>query len=167
MSLKKGAILMRASSADGSWKPVPGSRGTMSKAEEASMSVDRDPGIANTSSNHSVDATVQKIEAILASKGVKLFAVIDHSGEAERAGLAMRPTKLLIFGNPKAGTPLMLAAPTSALDLPLKALVWEDAKGKTWISYNRLGYLKERHGLPPGLVANLAFIETLAAEAAE
>jgi uncharacterized protein (DUF302 family) len=94
-----------------------------------------------------------------------VFALIDHSGEAAKAGMTMRPTKLLIFGNPQAGTPLMLAAPRSAIDLPLKLLVWEDGQGRVWISYNSLSYLGERHGLPEGLLGKVAVVETLAAHA--
>jgi uncharacterized protein (DUF302 family) len=111
--------------------------------------------------------TVQKLEGILESKGVKLFALIDHSGEAEKAGMQMRPTKLLIFGNPKAGTRLMIASPSIAIDLPLKVLVWESADGKVWISYNAPAYLQTRHGLPPDLVQNIAAVEALATKAAE
>lgn len=122
-------------------------------------------GVTDKPSQHSVEETVEKIRLMLQAKGVKLFTLIDHSGEAERAGLTMRPTKLLIFGNPKAGTPAMLAAPRSAIDLPLKLLVWEDEQSKVWISYNSLSYLGERHGLPPELLANLAVVETLAAQA--
>jgi uncharacterized protein (DUF302 family) len=114
-----------------------------------------------------VDETVEKLKEILKAKGVTLFALVDHSGEAEKAGLKMRPTKLLIFGSPKAGTPLMLAAPSSAIDLPLKILVWEDSQGKVWISYNSQQYLQKRHGLPQELLANIAVVETLAAKAAE
>src|SRR5499433_1596083 len=124
-------------------------------------------GIVDIPSNHSVDETVKKIEGILDAKGVTLFALVDHSGEAEKAGIKMRPTKLLIFGNPKAGTPLMLAAPSIAIDLPLKILVWEDGQGKVWVSYNSPQYLKERHGLPSELLANIAVVETLAAKAGE
>ncbi len=124
-------------------------------------------GIINQPSRHSVDQTVEKLKGILQAKGVTLFALIDHSGEAEKVGMKMRPTKLLIFGNPKAGTPLMLAAPSSALDLPLKILVWEDSQGKVWLSYNSPKYLQERHGLPPELLPNIAVLETLAAKAAE
>lgn len=124
-------------------------------------------GIVNQRSKHSVDETVEKLQGILQAKGVKLFAVVDHSGEAEKAGLQMRPTKLLIFGGPKAGTPLMVAAPSVAIDLPLKILVWQDAQGKVWISYNNLAYLQERHGLPPELMQNIAVVEALAAKAAE
>jgi len=93
--------------------------------------------------------------------------VVDHSGEAAGAGLKMPNTKLLIFGNPKAGTPPMLAAPSVALDLPLKILVAEDAAGKTWISYNAPAYLQSRHALPAELLPNIAVIEALAARAAE
>jgi len=114
-----------------------------------------------------VDQTVEKIEETLRAKGVKLFAVVDHSGEAERAGLQMRNTKLLIFGNPKAGTPLMVAAPTIAIDLPLKILVWEDDSGRVQISYNSPGYLQVRHVLPRELVQNIAVVAALAAAAAE
>jgi uncharacterized protein (DUF302 family) len=124
-------------------------------------------GIVEIPSNHSVDQTVQKLEDILKAKGVQLFAIVDHSGEAQRAGLKMRPTKLLIFGSPKAGTPLMLAAPSSAIDLPLKILVGEDENGKVWVSYNSPSYLKERHGLPQELLQNIAIIETLASMIAE
>ena len=123
-------------------------------------------GIVDTLSNHSVDQTVERLKGILLSKGVTLFALIDHSGEAEKIGMEMLPTKLLIFGSPKGGTPLMLAAPSSAIDLPLKILVWEDANQKVWISYNSLAYLKERHGLADELIANIAVVERLAAQAA-
>jgi uncharacterized protein (DUF302 family) len=98
---------------------------------------------------------------------VTLFALVDHSGEAEKAGMKMRPTKLLIFGNPKAGTPLMLAAPSSAIDLPLKILVWEDDQGKVWLSYNSPEYLQKRHGLPENLLANVSIVEALATKAGE
>jgi uncharacterized protein (DUF302 family) len=127
-------------------------------------------GIVDLASRHSVDETVERLKSILQAKGVMLFAIIDHSGEAEKAGLKMPPTKLLIFGNPKSGTPLMLAAPSSAIDLPLKILVWEDvgddAARKVWISYNTPAYLAKRHGLPPELISNIAGIEGLAAQAA-
>lgn len=123
-------------------------------------------GIVEIPSRHSVDETVEKLKNILATKGVTLFVVVDHSGEAAKAGLQMPPTKLLIFGSPKAGTPVMLAAPSIALDLPLKILVWEDATGKTWLSYNSPQYLKERHQVPDDLLKNIAVIETLASNAA-
>src|SRR6266849_5937924 len=124
-------------------------------------------GIIDKISNHSVDQTVEKLKNTLQSKGVTLFALVDHSGEAEKVGMKMRPTKLLIFGSPKAGTPLMLAAPSIAIDLPLKILVWEDGQGKVWVSYNSSDYLKERHGLPQELLQNIAVVETLAAKAGE
>ena len=123
-------------------------------------------GIVDTPSNHSVAETTERLRGILREKGVALFALIDHSGEAEKIGMKMRPTKLLIFGSPQAGTPLMLAAPSSAIDLPLKLLVWEDANQKVWISYNSVAYLKERHGLPDELMSNITVVETLAAQAA-
>ena len=122
---------------------------------------------SKSSSRRSVDETVDKLKTILQSKGATLFALIDHSGEAAKAGLKMPPTKLLIFGNPKAGTPLMLAAPSAALDLPLKILVAEDSQGKVWISYNSVDYLKERHGLPQNLSPNIAVVETLATAAGQ
>jgi uncharacterized protein (DUF302 family)/uncharacterized membrane protein YidH (DUF202 family) len=136
-------------------------------SQELSMTATQNRGIVEVPSNHSVDQTVEKLKAILQAKGVALFALVDHSGEAEKAGMKMRPTKLLIFGSPKAGTPLMLAAPSIAIDLPLKLLVWEDAQGKVWVSYNSLEYLQDRHGVPPELMQNIAVVETLAAKAGE
>ncbi len=118
-------------------------------------------GIIDTPSNHSVDETVDKLKGILQAKGVTLFALVDHSGEAEKAGMKMRPTKLLIFGSPKAGTPIMLAAPSIAIDLPLKILIWED------ISYNSAEYLRERHDVPNELLQSIAVVETFAAKAGE
>ena len=123
-------------------------------------------GIVSKAGNHSVDETVEKLKSMLQAKGITMFALIDHGGEAEKVGMKMPPTKLLIFGNPKGGTPLMIAAPSSAIDLPLKILVSEDAQGKTWISYNSPEYLRERHGLPPNLLPNIAVIEALVAQAA-
>jgi uncharacterized protein (DUF302 family) len=110
---------------------------------------------------------VQALASVLQSKGVTLFAVIDHSGEAEKVGMTMPPMKLLIFGSPRAGTPLMLAAPRTGIDLPLKILVWQDVLGQVWISYNGPQYLQERHGFPLELLTNIAIVETLAAKAAE
>ena len=124
-------------------------------------------GIVDKPSNHSVEQTVERLKDLLRSKGIALFALVDHSGEAEKVGMKMRPTKLLFFGNPKAGTPLMLAAPSIAIDLPLKILVWEDNQGKVWLSYNDPKYLMERHGLPQDLLANIAVVEKLAATAGE
>jgi uncharacterized protein (DUF302 family) len=119
-------------------------------------------GIIIRQSRYSVEESVAKLEALLHEKGVKLFTVVDHSGEAAAAGLAMPPTKLLIFGNPRGGTPIMVAAPTTALDLPLKILVAEDAAGKTWLSWNDPAYLQQRHGFPAELTANLAAASVLA-----
>ena len=124
-------------------------------------------GIVNLASNHSVDETVDRFKNILQLKGVTLFALVDHSGEAEKVGIEMRPTKLLIFGSPKAGTPLMQAAPSIAIDLPLKVLVWEDTGGKVWLSYNSPEYLEQRHGLPHELLQNIAVVAPLAAKAGE
>src|SRR5262249_49592683 len=118
-------------------------------------------GIVTKASKHSVDETVGRLEELLRTKGIKLFALVDHSGEASQAGLKMPPTKLLIFGNPKAGTPLMLAAPSIAIDLPLKILVWQDADGKVWLSYNSPGYLAERHHLPPNLTGPIGSVDGL------
>ncbi len=130
------------------------------------MASNPENGLVTIPSHQSVDRTVKNLEEILQTKEVKLFALIDHSGEAEKAGMQMRPTKLLIFGNPKAGTPLMIASPSIAIDLPLKVLVWEDADGKVWISYNAPTYLQERHRLPQELVQNIAVVEALAVKAA-
>jgi uncharacterized protein (DUF302 family) len=135
-------------------------------ASEA-FAVQKEEGIVKIPSRHSLDETVDKLKTMLKSKGVTLFALIDHSGEAEKVGLTMPPTKLLIFGNPKGGTPLMLAAPSAAIDLPLKILVAEDSQGKVWISYNSAEYLKERHGLPQDLLQNIAVVQTLATAAGE
>lgn len=120
-------------------------------------------GIVRVSSSFSVEETLQKLQGALAVKGVKVFALIDHSGEAAKAGLSMPETKLLIFGNPKGGTPLMLASPSSALDLPVKILIAEDADKKVWVSYNSAAYLAARHSIPSDLVRNLAFVEALVA----
>ena len=128
------------------------------------MSATITQGIIDKPSNHSVEQTVDKAKNILQSKGITLFALIDHSGEASKVGMKMPPTKLLLFGNPKAGTPLMLAAPSSAIDLPLKLLIWEDAQGKVWVSHNSPAYLQERHHLPASLLQNIAVVETLATE---
>jgi len=124
-------------------------------------------GIVTIPSHGSVDETVERLEAMLRAKGVTLFALVDHSGEAAKVGLKMPPTKLLIFGSPKAGTPLMLAAPSLAIDLPLKILVWEDAQQKAWVSYNSAEYLQKRHDLPAELVSNLAVVQALAEKAAQ
>jgi uncharacterized protein (DUF302 family)/uncharacterized membrane protein YidH (DUF202 family) len=135
--------------------------------KETTMAHTSDAGIVDVHSNHSVDQTVERLKGILNAKGVALFALVDHSGEAEKVGMKMPPTKLLIFGNPKAGTPVMLAVPSVAIDLPLKVLVWEDSSGKVWVSYNSPAYLQKRHGIPDELLQNIAVVETLAAKAAE
>jgi uncharacterized protein (DUF302 family) len=116
----------------------------------------RDNGLAQVPSQYSVEETVRRLEAAFAAKGLQVFAVVDHSGEAEKVGLEMSPTKVVIFGSPKAGTPLMVAAPSLAIDLPLKALVAEDAEGKVSVTYNSPEYLKGRHGVPDALIKNLA-----------
>jgi uncharacterized protein (DUF302 family) len=145
--------------------------GSATRAEDAAPTpgtiVQKEGGIVSIPSNHSVDETVDRLKDILQSKQITLFALVDHSGEAAKVGLQMPATKLLIFGNPKGGTPLMLAAPSTAIDLPLKILVAEDAQGKVWLSYNSPEYLKERHGLPSNLLQNIAVVETLAAAAAK
>jgi uncharacterized protein (DUF302 family) len=124
-------------------------------------------GLMQVASPYSVDETVKRLESILAERGLKLFALIDHNGEAEKVGLKMRPTKVLIFGSPKGGTPVMVAAPTLAIDLPLKALIAEDADGKVWVTYNSPEYLQLRHGIPDELVKNIAGVGALVAKAVE
>ena len=131
------------------------------------MAATLDGGIASKPSAHSVDETVAKLKSLLDAKRVTIFTVVDHSGEAAKVGLSMRPTKLVIFGNPKGGTPVMVAAPSIALDLPLKILVWEDAEGKVWCSYNEPEYLQARHHVPQDLVANISVAETFATKAGE
>jgi len=127
----------------------------------------RGNGLLQVASKYSVEETVKRLESVLAERGVQAFALIDHSGEAERVGMKMRPTKLLIFGNPKGGTPLMIAAPSLAIDLPLKALVSEDENGRVWISYNTPEYLQQRHGVPQDLIKNIAVVGMLVAKAVE
>jgi uncharacterized protein (DUF302 family) len=123
-------------------------------------------GVVRIASSHSVADTVARLEGRLGERGVLVFARIDFSGDAGRAGLALRPEQMLIFGNPKAGTPLMQAEPVAGLDLPLKALVFEDAAGRTWIAWNHPQYIVRRHGLPAALAANLAAIVPLIERAA-
>jgi len=131
------------------------------------MTPNANNGIVSTRSNHSVDETLEKLKSMLQAKGIAIFAIVDHSGEAEKVGLKMPPTKLVIFGSPKAGTPLMLAAPCVAIDLPLKILISQDAKANVWISYNSPVYLQQRHALPQDLLQNIAVVETLAAMAGD
>ena len=137
------------------------------KEEGVSVASTANNGIMSKPSNHSVDVTVERLKGVLQAKGVTLFALVDHSGEAEKVGMKMPPTKLLIFGSPKAGTPLMLAAPSSAIDLPLKILVWEDGQRTVWVSYNSPNYLQMRHGFSPELLKNISVVEALAANVAE
>ncbi len=120
-----------------------------------------DNGMVHLSSPYSVPETLQRLDSDLRLRGLTVFARIDHSGEAEKVGLKMHPTQLIVFGSPKGGTPLMVASPTLAIDLPLKALVWEDAGGKVWVSYNSPEYLKQRHNIPDDLVKNIAAIGPL------
>jgi len=127
--------------------------------------LNNDNGIVHHPSAHSVGDTMQRLLDILRTKGITLFAMVDHSGEAEKVGLTMRPTKLAIFGNPRGGTPLMLAAPTSALDLPLKILVWEDADSAVWLSFNSADFLQARHSIPAEFHGLLASVSDLAAAA--
>jgi uncharacterized protein (DUF302 family) len=122
-------------------------------------------GIISKQSKYSVPETLHRLETILAAKGIKIFARVDHSGEAEKAGLKMPPTELLVFGNPKGGTPVMLAAPTSAIDLPWKALAWQDASGKVWLSYNDPAYFERRFGLTDDVIKPLAGLSTLIEQA--
>jgi uncharacterized protein (DUF302 family) len=126
-----------------------------------------DRGMIDVPSPYSVPETLARLESILKERGVTVFARVDHSGEAEKAGLKMRPTQLLIFGSPKAGTPLIVATPSVAIDLPLKALAWEDQSGRVWLSYNAPEYLQERHGFPVELLKNIAGASTLIPEAVE
>jgi uncharacterized protein (DUF302 family) len=120
-----------------------------------------DNGMVHLSSPHSVPETLKRLDSILQSRNLTVFARIDHSGEAEKVGMNMHPTQLIIFGSPKGGTPLMVASPTLAIDLPLKALVWQDAGGKVWVSYNSAEYLQKRHNIPDELVTNIAVIGPL------
>lgn len=124
-------------------------------------------GIRSLTSPHNVDELVQRLTTLLAEKNVKLFALVDHSGEASAAGLLMPNTKLLIFGNPKAGTPVMLSTPSVALDLPLKILLAQEPDGTTLVSWNDAAWLQQRHDFSPELIPNLAAAEALARKASE
>lgn len=126
-----------------------------------------DRGIIDIPSPYSVPETLARLQTILEEKGVTVFALIDHSGEAAKVGLNMRPTQLLIFGNPKGGTPVMVAVPSVAIDFPLKALAWQDAQGKVWLSYNAPEYLQQRHGIPADLLKNIAGPAALLQKAVE
>jgi uncharacterized protein (DUF302 family) len=126
-----------------------------------------DNGLIHLKSPYSVPETLQRLEALLHARNLTVFARIDHSGEAEKVGLTMLPTQLIIFGSPKAGTPLMVASPTLAIDLPLKALAWEDADGNVWFSYNSPEYLKRRHEIPDELLKNIAGVGAMLEKAVE
>ena len=124
-------------------------------------------GLVGVASRYSVDETVERLETVFKERGLQIFALIDHSGEAAKVGMKMRPTKVLIFGSPKGGTPLMVAAPSLAIDLPLKASISEDESGKVWVSYNAPEYLQQRHGVPDDLIKNIAGVGALIAKAVE
>jgi len=124
-------------------------------------------GIVHFPSKYTGPETLQRLEAVVTSHGLTVFARIDFGGDAAKAGLQMRPTQLLIFGNPQSGTPVMIASPSIAIDLPLKALAWQDATGQVWLSYNTPEYLKDRHGLPDELVKNISGIGGLIEKAVE
>ncbi len=122
-------------------------------------------GMVHLNSPYSVSETLQRLESLVAARGLAVLARINHRGDAAKAGLKMQPTELLIFGNPKSGTPVMIASPTAALDLPLKALVWQDGEGKVWLSYNSPEYLQQRHNIPDDLLKNISGIRAIAEEA--
>jgi uncharacterized protein (DUF302 family) len=126
-----------------------------------------DNGMVHLKSPYPVPETLTRLEEMLQRHELTVFARVDHSGEAQKAGLEMRPTQLLIFGSPKSGTPLMVASPTLAIDLPLKALVWQDADGKVWVSYNDPVYLKGRHKIPGELMKNISGAGALLQKAIE
>jgi uncharacterized protein (DUF302 family) len=123
-------------------------------------------GVIDIPSNHAVAETLDRLESLARARGLLVFARIDFGADAGRAGLAMPPTQMLLFGNPKAGTPLMVASPRAGLDLPLKALAWQDAQGKVRVSFNDPEYLAARHGFPRELAANIAGARALIEEAA-
>lgn len=133
----------------------------MTESLNNSMNKSPENGMVHLSSAYSFSETLLRLESVVQSKGLAIFCRVDHSGEAAKAGLKMNPTQLVIFGSPKAGTPLMVASPTLAIDLPLKALVWEDAGGKVWVSYNTPEYLKQRHNIPAELLKNIAGVGPL------
>jgi uncharacterized protein (DUF302 family) len=120
-----------------------------------------DNGIVHLQSPYSVPETLQRLEALVTAKGLTIFARVDHGGEAAKIGMEMQPTELLLFGSPKSGTPMMIASPTLAIDLPLKALVWQDVDGAVWLSYNSPEYLQQRHKIPESLLQNIAGIRSI------
>jgi len=125
------------------------------------MTSPSDNGIIHLRSPYSVPETLQRLEALVTAKGLTIFSRVDHSGEAAKIGMEMQPTELLIFGSPKSGTPLMIASPTLAIDLPLKALIWQDVDGAVWLSYNSPEYLQQRHRIPENLLPNIAGIRSI------
>ena len=131
------------------------------------VSIAADNGMITVPSSVGVSDTINRLEALLKDKGIRVFARIDHQAEAAKAGLTMKASQLLIFGNPKTGTPLMKAAPTTAIDLPLKALAWEDSDGKVWLSYNSPVYLKQRYGLSDDILKPLLPVGALLEKAAK
>jgi uncharacterized protein (DUF302 family) len=131
------------------------------------MSTNHQSGLIHLVSHHTVEETMQRLEGLLSERGITIFARVDHSGEAAKVGLTMRPTKLLIFGSPKGGTPLMQAAPCVAIDLPLKALFWEDADGKVLLTYNDPSYLQQRHNFPAEQLPNITGVNALFEKAVE
>jgi uncharacterized protein (DUF302 family) len=122
---------------------------------------ENEKGLVQLESEHSFADTLERLESSITSKGLTIFARIDFSGDAARAGLKMNPTRLLIFGSPKAGTPLMIATPSLAIDFPLKILVSEDETGKVWVSYNSPEYLRDRHHIPDNLLKNISGIVSI------
>jgi uncharacterized protein (DUF302 family) len=120
-----------------------------------------DDGVTKRESRYSVAQTVDRLEAVLKERGITVFARIDHAGEATKVGLSLPPTQVLVFGNPRAGTPLMVAHPTIAIDLPMKALAWQDAAGKVWIGFNSADYMKKRHDLTDEQAKSLAVVGAL------
>jgi uncharacterized protein (DUF302 family) len=130
-------------------------------SERISMTSPSDNGIVHLRSPYSVSETLQRLEALVTAKGLTIFARIDHSGEAAKVSMEMQPTELLIFGSPKSGTPLMIASPTLAIDLPLKALAWQDVEGAVWLSYDSPEYLQQRHKIPENLLQNIAGIRSI------
>jgi uncharacterized protein (DUF302 family) len=115
------------------------------------VSVYADSGLVNIQSAHAVEQTADRMEALLKEKGMRIFIRINHAAGAQKAGIALRPTELIVFGNPKVGAPLMARQQSIAIDLPQKMLIWEDAAGKVWLTYNQPDYLALRHGLPADL----------------
>jgi uncharacterized protein (DUF302 family) len=127
---------------------------------------DSEHGVVDVRCHLPVAQTIDRLQTLAIASGLTVFACIDFSGDAQRAGLTMRPMQMLLFGNPRGGTPLMVAAPRAGLDLPLKALAWEDAEGAVWLSFNAPEYLQTRHGFPPALIANIAGVRALVQKAA-